>query len=312
MTVMRWFRRHNKKLMVGIGLVIMVAFGLPTAIFRSQPGSNAGEAAIAYYTDAEGNRHEITGLMLRTAERDLELLQTLGMVELTIQRLVSQLTGLEGVGDFPIWGVNLLLFPDENFCQIGRYFWSQQLTQNNWADDQEQHEEMIDIVTRLTGLETTEGGLYYILLSEEARRAGITVTDEQITSSIKSQFRNLWRSQQSPLSISAVCNRFKMPEKQFDEVLSNYIAILRYGDMVTKALTMSEPQIKKIVLDQAQLENVNGTFVRFEARLFLDEIPEPNTAEQEAQFDTYKQYRLGEITDENPYGFGPLRQAEIS
>jgi hypothetical protein len=306
MTVMRWFRRHNKKLMVGIGLVIMVAFGLPSAVFTGGGAQDTGDAAIGYYTDAEGNRLEITNVMLRTAERDLELLRTLGMVDLTVQGFIRQLGGLEGVGEYPIWGVNLLLFPEERFSQLGRYFWGQSIAKSNWADDQEQLEELVNIITRLTGLETTEAGLYYILLSQEARQAGITVIDEQIAGTIKMYFRQLWQSQQLGLNISDICNRYKMPEKQFDEVLNNYIAILRYGDMATKALHMSEPQVKKIILDQAQQDTVTGTFVRFEARLFLDEVAEPNTSEQEAHFEAYKQYAPGQVTDENPYGLGYL------
>ncbi|KPK76411.1 MAG: hypothetical protein AMJ79_06745 [Phycisphaerae bacterium SM23_30] len=310
MTVMRWFRKHNKKLMVVIGVIIMVAFGLPSAVFYGRGERDPGKVTVAYFYDSEGNRHEITGHIMNKALRDLDVLRSLGMVDLTRQGSIPQISGLQGVGLLPVLGVNLLLFPDDIFCREGRNRWLQVLFQSNWAGDPEELQELVDYIYELTGSEEGLAGRYYILLSEEAHRAGVAATDEQIQT-VKVQFRQWWQSQNLGLTISGICNQFSLPERQFDEVLGNYLAILRYSDMVTRSLAMSEPEIKKSVVNQREIETVNGTFVRFEASLLMDEVPEPNEPDLEAHFEAYKQYRSGEVSEKNKYGFGYLLEDRV-
>ena len=85
--------------------------------------------------------------------------------------------------------------------------------------------------------------------------------------------------------------------------VANYIAIIRYCDLITKTLDISEPQLKKNIRDQNQQKNISGAYVTFPGYQFRKRLGEPKREELQQQFDQYKSY-APEKTEENPHGFG--------
>ena len=298
MTVMSWFRKHNKKLMVGIGLVVMVAFGLPTAMFRGSGQKDPSEVIVAYYTDFSGVEHDLSMGRLQSAEVEVDVLRALGLVEMTLDRgVIRNLSGLQGMSEYPIWAANLVLFPSDGFVRQGVGSWGQILQQSDWAENDEEVIELGNKIIQMCSVEPAMSVRYFVLLAEEAHQAGITTSQAEIDI-MKTQFRS------SGVSVRAICRRFNISEGQFDRILGDYVAILRYGDMVTRALGVSEAHIKKAALNQEEIQTVNGMYVTFEARQFLDQAPEPNLAELEGQLERYKNNPAGRVDDENLYGFG--------
>jgi len=65
---------------------------------------------------------------------------------------------------------------------------------------------------------------------------------------------------------------------------------------------VTEPQLENVF--SRTMEKINVEFVQFSADDFLDKVSEPDETQISAQFEKYKNYLPGEITDDNPYGFG--------
>ena len=135
MTVMRWFRRHNKKMMVSIVFLLMLAFGLPTAFFTMSGQTNPAETTVAYISDQKGGQDEITLGMLQMAERDLRALQLMGMAEISMRGGFTQVPGLEGVGMYPVLATHMLFFGESRRSLDFRNGLYQQAEQNDWAQD---------------------------------------------------------------------------------------------------------------------------------------------------------------------------------
>ncbi|MCP4709329.1 MAG: hypothetical protein GY869_11940 [Planctomycetes bacterium] len=303
MTVMRWFRKNNKKLMIGIGVIVMVAFGLPTALFQGGGQKSPTDVIMAHYTDFQGVEHELSMARLQSAEVELDVLQSLNLVGMTIDRgVIRGLSGLQGMSEYPIWAANLVLFPNDAFARQGVALWGQILQQSDWADNIEERNKVGNKIIQMCSVDPGMSVRYFILLAAEARQAGISTSQDQIEN-MKNQFR-LSTPEIPGISINAICQRFNISQKQFDMILGDYIAILRYGDMVTRSLSLSEPHLRHEALNIEQEQNVNGLFVTFPATNYLDKTGEPDLANLQEQLELYKENTVGITDDENPFGFG--------
>ena len=99
---------------------------------------------------------------------------------------------------------------------------------------------------------------------------------------------------------------YHITEKELREAIGDYVAILRYADLLTKSASVSEKQLRKSVRDMFEMDNVTGSFVRFDSALFADQIGSPAEDTLQKHFETYKHFTPGQTGENNPYGFGYL------
>jgi len=308
--------------MVGAGCVLMVAFLLPAAFFRSS-GKNTTENFAATFKDSKGKEVKITQGMLEAAENELKALQSLRITEfyLVLQDssvpqniraiLQNTLQGMMGIGQGPVKVANLLLFSNQNsdlrstnFMQQSRNELLRKADVSNWVDDPESLTFLKESIQQLAGVEAKDSAFYYILLAQEAQQMGIRPSLDAVDKLL--ELRNLQRLFNLPNpTIADILKNCNLRETgQLKMAVANYIAIVRYCDLITKTLYISEPQLKKSIRDQIQQNNISGTYVTFPGSQFRELVEEPKLEELQEQLKQYKTSEPQKVTEENPHGFG--------
>lgn len=313
MSAMRWFRKNNKKIMVIAGCILMVAFLLPAAFFRTS-GRNPAEQEIAWFNDTDGKKIEITQGMLESAENELKALDMLKISNINLiysrqneyySKQKKYLPGFVNIESGPIFATHILLFSsinsDPQAMDSIRWYRNElyrKAESSDWAQEEDTLNFLKESIQRLTGVEGRDAAYYYLLLANEAQQMGILPTVNTVD-------QLLGVRQIQNIKIADILKRCNLRETgQLKKAVANYVAIVRYCDLVTKPLAISMPQLKKYIRDDIQEENVSGTYVAFRAFQFRNQIGEPKLEELREQLNQYKDCEPEKVTEENPYGFG--------
>jgi len=308
MTAIKWFRKNNKKLLAVFGVLLMVGFLIPS--FTGMGNQSRFDGVAGYIIGQDGQEVEISLVQIQRRDVQLRVMRELGLNVLCQfdgqnPPLLCQLPTMGGVGPFPVLATSLLFFGDNQYALGVRYFLQSQAM--NWAKDRQEYERYLEYVNELTASEASRGSLYFLLLADEAHRQGIYATDKQIDQVFEAYRQLVAGRRIRPHNIQQVLRNSRMSEAELKQVVGDYLAVVRYGDMVTRQLTVSEPQLRKKIRDQVEQKNVGGTYISFPANMFRDKIDEPSEEELQKHFEKYKQYRPDEIDKEkNPFGFGYL------
>ena len=308
MIVMRWFRKNTKKLMAGVVVVLMFAFVIPSVFFRGQRG-RARDITEGTFVDGAGQECQLTLRMLSDAAAELNVLTSLGLNQMT--PWLADLEQFGRVGQMPALVLRQLLFPANQSAGTIRLALHQMISEEPSLDSQARSE-LDEATERIVGLGSQrQAALYYLLLGNEASRAGIRATDEQISFLIAARQHPQVIEALGNLSISDLCRRHGISEQTLEKVVGRFIAILRHGHLATKTLAVSDPEIMKTVRDALGAEHVTGSFVTIGAELFDQDIASATDADLQEQFETYKAYSPGERTESNPHGFGYMLDGRV-
>jgi len=301
MTVMRWFRKNNKKMLVGLCVVMMVVFLLPFGAARLGRGGQ-GNPVWAVVTE-DGQEHDIRQSEREQAYRELQLLRLLDMPGMSQALLPCRLWSQLGpVGPIPVRAVHALLFGNMRFNLALRVHLQQRAYQ--WAADKDQLEALLADIDSVTAAEPADAVRNYLLLAREAQRAGVRPTRTQIQALLAGRRELMQQGELPQRSVGLILDKTNSTEAQLHHAVGNYLAILRYGHMLSKGLILSEPQLRHAVRETVELNNVSGDFVSFPADTFRSRISEPDEQELQDQFEAFKQYEPGDSTEANPHGFG--------
>ena len=292
--------------MVGAGCVLMVAFLLPAAFFRSS-GRNPTENFVATFKDSRGKEVEITQGMLEAAENELKALDMLKISDINVYQLSqnARLFGFNGIASGPILATHILLFSSQSTnpqttsrIQSYRNELYNIVESSDWADDEETLNFLKESIQRFTGVDAQDAAYYYLLLAYEAQQMGIQPTADTVDKLLGlRQFQNM--------KIADILKRCNLRESgQLKMAVANYVAIVRYCDLITKTLVISEPQLKKNIRDNIQKENVSGTFVTFRGSHSRNQTDDPKLEQLQQQLEQYKTSEPEKVTEINPHGFG--------
>jgi len=314
MSAMKWFRKHNKKLLAVFGVLLMVMFLLPSLPGLTGRGRESQrDQVIGYLTDDKGEKIEILASMRNLMNQRLQILREIGInvlcrLDYSNPPILSQLGGrqgaiLESLGPAPVADTSLLFFSDLSYALAARQRLRQQAL--GWAAEKAEYEHYLEYINQLTDIEMNSSWLYFMLLVEEAHRMGVYATDSQVQQVFET--RKIIIQQGVRLQpISSVLQNYRVTENDLRRAVGDYLSILRYGHMVTSYCTVSEPQLRRRIRDIIEKNKINGDYVQINAGAFLDRAGEPSEKELDKQLAAYKQYEKEDTTDENPFGFGYL------
>jgi hypothetical protein len=145
------------------------------------------------------------------------------------------------------------------------------------------------------------GDMFWILLTEEARTAGIRVPNEEVGKLLEGVIPQLFKSSYAQV-MPSIMNRFNAPEERILTTFGKLLAVLQYAQVICSAENVTTSQIKHMASGES--ESLNAELVQFKASYFAnkDEIPPEQTVA--AQFDKYKDNFPGTVSEANPFGFG--------
>ncbi|MBA7631960.1 hypothetical protein ES703_39499 [subsurface metagenome] len=143
--------------------------------------------------------------------------------------------------------------------------------------------------------------VYWHCLKTEAQLAGIRVSEEEAGNLLGRAIPRLTGATYSQL-IGSIVNRQGIAEKEILRTFGKLLAVLRYARMMCSSEEVTTREMMQTVSFENETFDVN--FVRFGSAVFAQTEPEPNEKEIAEQFNKYKKFFAGTVSEENPYGFG--------
>ena len=281
MSLTKWFRKNNKKVFGVVTVIILFGFIGGGALMRNS-NQNRIEAVATYDTGKE-----ITNLDLHHARQELELL--------------SQLGGDRALQSQDLGGVLLseLLFndgrPNPNVTNyLMRLISARQI---NLSD-----QELVGFYNR-----SWPPAIYWILLRQEAQKAGISMSNDTVKKFLGEQLIPSITQQPNAYGsvMSSMVNRYGKPEKDILSTFGQLMSVLEYAQTVCSMENSSSIELQ-LAASQVK-ESITAEWVPFDSQTFsklLDPNEKPSEEQIKAQFDKFKNSAPGQISDENPFGFG--------
>jgi hypothetical protein len=288
MNLVKWLRKNQSKVMAIVVIGTLVGFiGGSALTYLLSPGRTAGYKAVAYF----GENKKITNYELISARNELDILRMLQMEQV----LRSQ--DLQGIL------LGELVFSDTRVAPAVINYVKQMIRANGYRISDEQ---LRNIYKR-----SLPSDIYWILLKKEAGLAGIRISNEDVGRLLGTMIPRLLNGVTYSQFIGSLVNQRGIPEKRLLETVGELEAVWQYAELVCSTENVTNSQLSHLA--SWQNETVNVEFVRFNADAFVQSSPAQGPVEQELleHFNKYKEFFAGDITEQNPYGFGYKLPARV-
>jgi len=279
MNLVKWFRKNKTKVMAVVVIVILVGFiGGSALSYLLSPETTIRRKPIAYF----GNNGKITNYDLGWARRELDILRMVRAEDL----LRSQ----------DIQGILLaeLLFSDVRAAPAVINYIKQTIRARRYRISDEQ---IANIYKR-----SMLSDIYWLLLREEAERAGIRMSNEDVGRLLARVIPQLFGGATYRQLIGALVNQRGIAQEQILATVGKLLAVLQYAQIVCSAGDVTNAQLRHLVSWEG--ETINVEFLKIDAAAFSESQDRPGEEEMIAHFDQYKEFSAGDLSEDNPYGFG--------
>ena len=286
MTLMVWFRRHNRKIMAFVVIALMIVFTIePLMNYFSSARTGEGKT-IAYY----GNGKKITRQDVALANQQIEALKAIGLESVLRPADPRQRSSQ----DMRSILLGELIFPERSAAveSISR------IKQIATIDDYSMSDSQINEIYA----KQYPSSIYWILLTKEAQEAGIKTSTERAKEQLEVLIPRIFQGRAYSQIISAIEKQDRLSEKQVLEAFADMSSIVNYCGMVCLTEDITIPQI--IYQTNIHRETLDVNYVVFEASTFKDESFKPEANKIAEQFAKFKGYFAGEPDKDNPYCFG--------
>jgi hypothetical protein len=295
MSLVKWIRKNNRKIMVFVVIFSMVSFVIGyTGLQILSNIFNPNKRVIAQYADGK----KMNTYDLGYAQNELNVLRMM----MSDQLLTSQ--GLGGVL------LSYVLFPDSQVTGDIAAQLKQAVQRGQLPISLEELEAYFNQPPH-----RTED--MWILLKDEAYTAGYVVSTDQakqyynsfLTQMVAGQAQDMeqgqvmqYAAQLYSQTIAGIITRANITEADIFRTFGDLLSVAFYANTImdNQAVTLSEVQA---LLGRSQ-ERLDAEFVRIDADPFIDEDAEVSEEAVAAQFEAYKAVTPNESSPENPFGFG--------
>ncbi len=281
MSLVKWLRKNNKKIMAVFVVFIMVSFLGVGQLLKLLSNTSGQKETIARF----GHKQEISRMDMYNARQDLEMLQAL-KADMFLQRqdLLALLLG------------ELLFSEGRARPEVTNYL--TQLIQRNMYHISQKH--LADMYKP-----RTIPAIYWILLCNEAKQAGVGIPTEEAGAILGQIATQLQRGGSYSQLIKQMMTRHSVSEQRIITTFGDLIAVLHYGRLVCNLQDTSLTQIKHMA--SWRNEAVEAEFVQLEAKTFVkiaDSNLIPDNGQLNAHFNRYKTFQPGQLSADNPFGWG--------
>ena len=286
MNLMKWFRKNNMKVMAIVIIIILFGF-IGGEFFRQLGQRSAGRhRTIAYH----GDDTKITNNDLFLAQQELGVLKSLGSTVL----LRSIRLPLLRVQDLRTLLLAELLFSEQRASP-------QIISQIKSAINQGQYR-IADKQIRDIYSGPVSSDMYWLLLRDEAEQAGIRVPKQDAGDLLGQAIPQLFDGTTYSQLIGPMVNQQGVPEEYILTTFAKLLAVIEYA----KIMCSSEDITNSQMMHNASKDNetIDVEFVRLDSAVFAETQDEPGEEKIVEHFDRYKNFFAGDISEENPYGFG--------
>ena len=287
MSLVRWFRRNNTKVMAVVVIILMIAFVGGSSLQYFLRGNRQLHSTIAYY----GNRNKITNYDLYLANNELDILRMLRTDD--ILRMLQ--VPLFNTPDMQAFFMSELLFSDQKTSPAYINLIKRAIGTNLYNISEKQLNDM--------HRRTLPGdSIYWYCLKNEAKSAGIRVSNEDAGRLLGQIIPRLFENRTYPQVITSIVNRNGITEQKILETFSNLLSVLQYARLMCSGQDITTRQLMQMVAWEQ--ERINVEFVEFDSKDFVRMQEAPGQEQMTEHFNKYRNYFPGDAGEENPYGFG--------
>ena len=287
MSLVRWFRRNNTKVMAVVVIILMIAFVGGSSLQYFLRGNRQLHSTIAYY----GNGNKITNYDLYLANNELDILRMLRTDD--ILRMLQ--VPLFNTPDMQAFFMSELLFSDQKTSPAYINYIKRAIGTNLYNISEKQLNDM----HRRT---LPSDSIYWYCLKNEAKSAGIRVSNEDAGRVLGQIIPRLFENRTYPQVITSIVNRNGITEQKILETFSNLLSVLRYAHLMCSGQDITTRQLMQMVAWEQ--ERINVEFVEFDSKDFVRMQEAPGQEQMTEHFNKYRNYFPGDAGEENPYGFG--------
>lgn len=280
MSLVKWIRKNNRKIMVFVVIFSMVAFvigqfGLKLILGRFDPNKKV----FATYDTGKINNLDISA-----AQNELSVLRLLSS---------DRLLAVQGTGGALLCH---LIFPDSAFIAD----LDAQLKQ---AVQRGQIELSVEDLEAYFNQQPESAAVLWILLKAEANRAGYCVSSNTAKTILNGVVPQLTQGQGTASQLVAgIMRQTGLTDVQIVNIFADLLSVSDYANqvMANQAVTLNEV---KASLGRSK-ERLDAEYVKIDAESLLDAKAGVSDADIAAQFEAYKAVAAHTVTADNPYGFG--------
>ena len=286
MNLMTWFRKHNRKIMAFVVIALMIVFTIQPVMSYLSSRRAGGKRVVAYYDDGKKISNEDLG----RAQMQLELLKTLG---------IPLLLEPQDIRANPAQDLRQIFLGELLFSERGRAAESiglirQLVNRNGYSISDKQ---INDIYTK-----EYLPNVYWLLLTKESQLAGVRTAPEAAKAQLEAIIPRLQRGATYSQVVGIITERQGLSEQQVLETFANLLGIIEYSRLMSLARgTTTQQLLHQTVLTE---ETIDAQYVAFEAKAFTGQSAQPGEDKIAGQFEKYKNFFAGEVSESNPYGFG--------
>ncbi len=278
MNLVKWFRKNNKKVMAVVVIVLMIGFVGGSALTSLLQGNRGMGEAVARL----GKNVKVTNQDLHLANQELEMLKMLRIDYL----LRSQ--------DLPGILLGELLFSEQRASPMFVNRLKQTIRQNQYIISDKQ---INDIYRR-----QYPPNIYWYCLLKETQLAGISIPNSEVGELLGKLIPQLFQGQTYSQRIGAIMKQSRIPQENILSTVGKLLAVLQYAHMICSNEDVTTQQIMHAA--SAEREGIDVSFVKFDSAVFAEKQDTPSEAQLTGHFDKYKKFFRGDISEDNPYGFG--------
>ena len=288
MSLVRWFRKNNTKVMAVVVIILMVAFvGGSSLSYMLRPKGGANQTVATF-----AGKVKITRYDLEVANRELEILRIL-KADIILSQMLR--VPLSNTPDLQGFFLGELLFSEQKTSPALVNYVKKMIRSNLYNISEKQINDMYR--RSLSG-----SSVYWHCLKTEARLAGIRVPNENVGEQLGQAIPMLFQDRNYSQVIGSIVNQKGVTEQQILEAFGNLLSVLQYAHLICSGQDITTRQLMQMVAWET--EGVDVEFVEFNSSTFSEAQEAPDEETMVEHFNKYKKYFSGEISDENPYGFG--------
>jgi len=283
MHLAKWIRKNSKKIMVFVVIFSMVSFVIGYTglqIFFSFFGGQ--NPVIGTFADGQKIRARDHYL---PAQNELQLLRMLAADRV----LMSQ--GNQGLAG-PL--LAHLLFPDSDAT-------AELAAELKQAAQQGRLPVSVNAIEAFFN-ERTQPEITWILLKEEARRAGGVVSDAAAQKLLGQILPQLAKGADASQVLAEIMARSHATQAQIVRAFADLLGVMFYTSGILDGQSVTTGQIQNAIARTQ--EKFDAEAVRIPAEWFIDHSAEVTQEQLTAQFEAYKNHLAGHFSDANPFGFG--------
>jgi hypothetical protein len=290
MHLVKWIRKNMSKLMAIFVILIMVAFIMPQVLNQlAKPRSNGPEKAMWLYN----TNSEISYNAMRRASSELAVLRGLYIDKFLL-----------GQRDFKYILLGELLFPESVQGSLMSDEMKKVAMQNQLRVSQSRIDDFF-------GQSRGRSELFWILLKTEAEKAGCATSPQQAGEILKMIVERMTEGKvDAGTLVKNAGAAHQMTEDDCLRAFAEVLTIVSYARIATEVEDVTEAEMAAAAA--IPQEKFSAEFVEFNAKTFADKAAEPTEQETAEQFNKYKEYLPGVITQDNPFGFGYKQRARVA